>query len=371
MSTFKYLDTLRLSSDESSYLLDKLDADEMSRAVSEASSGPVARVRKSVPLRVSFHEGQVQGYRVLTRAIRPECIDVLHGGYLHVGLSASMTLTTEEGEQLELQCEVQACEHVTGKVHTIRLALASHLDSTLLGLFGQSERGGEGGELQSLGGKLLHVEDSELDAKLLRQTLRDTSVQVVDSEHGFGAIAAIEREPFDAVLCDLTLPDMSGESLIMALREHSYQGPIAIVTGIRDRGRLQGALSKGACDIVLKPYKAERLHRTLMRVLPRVEVKEPVAVQASQAPASVGVMQILARDMASLPAAVASREFDVVRFRLARIHGSARNARVRPLEIAADRALRALDRGGSIKYAAREIQGVITEWESQTVRHAA
>ncbi|MHC4976833.1 MAG: response regulator [Planctomycetota bacterium] len=364
----QFLDTLRLSSDESSYLLDKLDADEMSKGGGDES---VVRPRWSIPLRVSYADGKEQGYKVLTRAIRTSCVDVLHGGYLHAGLPASLTLTTDGGEQLVLQSTVESCAHVTGKVHTIRLALESHLEESLLRALGPRDKSGGRDELAVLGGKLLHVEDSELDTKLLHQTLRDTSVKVVDSEDGFGAIAAIEREPFDAVLCDLTLPDMSGESLIMALREHNYRGPIAIVTGIRERGRLQGALAKGACDIVLKPYKAERMRRTLMRVLPRADqIPDTTAAKRPDAMAR-NSMQVLARDMASLPAAVASREFDVVRFRLARVHGSARNAKVRTLEVAADRALRALDRGGSIKYAAREIQSILREWESMGVNRAA
>jgi CheY-like chemotaxis protein len=369
----QYLDMLRLSAEESSYLIDKLDADDMSREGGGSQGANIVRVRWSVPLRVEFADGNEQGFRVLTRAIRSDSIDVLHGGYLHTGLPCILTLMTQEGEGLVLHCTVGSCEHLSGRVHKMRLALSSHLDSTLLQSIGNRENKPGGSELSQLGGKLLHVEDSDLDTTLLHQTLKDTSVRIVDSEHGFGAIAAIERESFDAVLCDLTLPDMSGESLILALREHNFTGPIAIVTGIREKVRLQGALAAGACDILLKPYLKERMHKTLSRVLPKIGSGQMASEnQASSMSSSIAnTLQVLARDMASLPAAVASREFDVVRFRLARVHGSARNAKTRSLEIAADRAVRALDRGGAIKYAAREITAVIQEWEALSVPKAA
>ena len=134
---------------------------------------------------------------------------------------------------------------------------------------------------------MLHVEDSDLDMTLLHQTLRDSSVDIVDVDNGFGAIAAVERQSYDAVLCDLSLPDMAGETLIQSLREHDYQGPIAIVTGIRDRGRLQGALAAGACDILLKPYLMERMVRTLSRVLPMAkDIEGSMSADKSQSTAS-------------------------------------------------------------------------------------
>ncbi len=54
--------------------------------------------------------------------------------------------------------------------------------------------------------------------------------QVVSS--GEEALAACNRQRFDAALLDLAMPDMSGGQLYSALREQHYNLPVIIMTGL-------------------------------------------------------------------------------------------------------------------------------------------
>jgi signal transduction histidine kinase len=114
---------------------------------------------------------------------------------------------------------------------------------------------------------VLLVEDSLGDAELVRLRAAGTRggpilVEVAETlEEG---IALAQRQPFDAVLLDLGLPDSTGLSTIEEFRKALPRLPIIVFTGLDDLDTAINALRVGADDYLVKgELNSETLRRSV------------------------------------------------------------------------------------------------------------
>ncbi|MEX2247056.1 MAG: response regulator [Dehalococcoidia bacterium] len=124
------------------------------------------------------------------------------------------------------------------------------------------------------GKRFLHVEDDGDLRNFVGTVVRMEGGTMLVRENGRQGLLAIQQEgPFDLVIVDLGLPDVSGWELLRALGSlYSLPEdlPVVIFTasaGEQDRER---ALAMGASDYLLKPLGAVELRDCLRRRLPRL-----------------------------------------------------------------------------------------------------
>jgi DNA-binding NtrC family response regulator len=115
-----------------------------------------------------------------------------------------------------------------------------------------------------------------LEAGLALNGFRVTSVRT-----GREAIAAAQAEPFDAVVCDIFMPDGDGLSVVWALREHVPATPIILITAQGSVDLAVQALSEGASDFLAKPFEVRTVADLLRRYIGAR--REAEAAQAGQA----------------------------------------------------------------------------------------
>jgi two-component system NtrC family sensor kinase len=112
------------------------------------------------------------------------------------------------------------------------------------------------------GVRVLVVEDEEPMAELLEELLRTAghSSRVVLSAED--ALARLERETFDAVICDLVLPGMSGVTLLETLGERwpALRRRVILISGF-SQGSFQGA------RFLHKPFTRAQLLESLALVM--------------------------------------------------------------------------------------------------------
>ena len=104
-------------------------------------------------------------------------------------------------------------------------------------------------------GKLLVVDDNEMNRDMLSRRLSRRKHTVVTAENGQEALDLIERESFDVVLLDIMMPGISGIEVLKILRE-SYSAadlPIIMATAKSESEDIIEALKLGANDYVTKP----------------------------------------------------------------------------------------------------------------------
>jgi two-component system cell cycle response regulator DivK len=117
--------------------------------------------------------------------------------------------------------------------------------------------------------KILLVEDNELNQDMLRRRLARRGYDVVTAENGAQALAAAEKEPFDLILMDLRLPDISGWDVTRQLRARSANRSLKIIalTAHAMEGDRQSALDAGCDDYDTKPVDMTRLTEKIAKLL--------------------------------------------------------------------------------------------------------
>lgn len=119
---------------------------------------------------------------------------------------------------------------------------------------------------------LLHLEDSDQDAELIHALLRSRwpqcLVTVVNTEASFQS--AVQREDFDLILSDYTIPGYSGLAALQHARAACPDKPFIYLSGTIGEERAVEALRNGATDYVIKDRPA-RLISVIETALVQVE----------------------------------------------------------------------------------------------------
>lgn len=103
--------------------------------------------------------------------------------------------------------------------------------------------------------RILLVEDSPSDARLLQQSLKEVQgvlFSVTWVERLADAIAKLGEQPFDVGLIDLTLPDSSGVSTYQKILEAAPSLPVVVLTGAADETAGAEAIRRGVQDYLVK-----------------------------------------------------------------------------------------------------------------------
>jgi two-component system KDP operon response regulator KdpE len=116
--------------------------------------------------------------------------------------------------------------------------------------------------------RVLIVEDERGLRKALGINLRARDYEVTVAEDGRSALTAASREPPDAVVLDLGLPDIDGVEVIEGLRGWT-QAPIIVLSARTGEPDKVVALDAGADDYVTKPFGMDELLARLRAALRR------------------------------------------------------------------------------------------------------
>src|SRR5882757_2876288 len=102
--------------------------------------------------------------------------------------------------------------------------------------------------------RVLVVEDEPKMAELLRRGLREEGLLADVAATGEDAIWHAQCTPYDAILLDIMLPDITGMAVCRRLRTTGTWSPVLMLTA-RDAiaDRVEG-LDAGADDYLVKPF---------------------------------------------------------------------------------------------------------------------
>jgi DNA-binding response OmpR family regulator len=120
--------------------------------------------------------------------------------------------------------------------------------------------------------KILVVEDERRVANFISRALRENSYSVDIAETGARALHLASETPYDSILLDIRLPDLSGIQVCQELRQAHIDTPILMVTARSLVEQRVEGLDAGADDYLTKPFAvAELLARVRALVRRRLQ----------------------------------------------------------------------------------------------------
>ncbi len=124
------------------------------------------------------------------------------------------------------------------------------------------------------------VDDNRISRELMQRRLVREGYQVVVTESGQAALEAVQLHPIEMVLCDLHMPDMSGNEVVQELRRQQDPRalPIMIISSSDDIPSMVRSIDLGANDFLTKPVHFSLLSakmRQLLSLRPRTLVIDP------------------------------------------------------------------------------------------------
>ncbi|HET6692610.1 MAG TPA: response regulator [Miltoncostaeaceae bacterium] len=135
----------------------------------------------------------------------------------------------------------------------------------------------------SLSGRILVVDDTPGNVRLLEAVLSSAGHQVVPAASGREALAAVAECPPDVVLLDILMPGMDGYEVCRRLRADPATEalPVLMITADEDQRKVP-ALDGGADDFIRKPFEREELLARVRSLLRIKRSQDTVRAQAAQ-----------------------------------------------------------------------------------------
>ena len=123
--------------------------------------------------------------------------------------------------------------------------------------------------------KILVVDDFSTMRRIVRNLLVElgfTNTLIQEAEDGNAALALLRAQPFDLVVTDWNMPNMTGIDLLRAIRADAAlkSMPVLMVTAENNRDQIIAAAQSGVTGYVVKPFTAVTLKEKLDKIFERL-----------------------------------------------------------------------------------------------------
>ena len=118
--------------------------------------------------------------------------------------------------------------------------------------------------------KILVIEDEASIRRVLIKILSEENDSYIleEAEDGLKGLEKIKNEDYDLVLCDIKMPKMDGEEVLVAVKEI----PMVMISGHGDLETAVNTMRLGAFDYISKPPDLNRLLNTVRNALDRKQL---------------------------------------------------------------------------------------------------
>ena len=120
--------------------------------------------------------------------------------------------------------------------------------------------------------RFLVVDDQQSIRKLCSTIGNSLGFVCAEAESAEAALAHIETESPDLVLCDLKMAEMSGMDFLREIKKVLPRTEVAMMTGYGSIESAVQAIKLGAYDYVTKPFRLEEMKQKLQRMAEKVRL---------------------------------------------------------------------------------------------------
>ena len=113
---------------------------------------------------------------------------------------------------------------------------------------------------------ILVVDDAAFMRMRMAKILIEAGHDVIQAENGVDAVNKYRASKPDAVLMDITMPEMDGLTALKEIRTHDPKARVAMVTALGQQQIVLDAVKGGARDFLVKPCEGDRVLAAVARL---------------------------------------------------------------------------------------------------------
>ena len=116
--------------------------------------------------------------------------------------------------------------------------------------------------------KILTADDAAFMRKVIKDTLTKAGyTEIYEAEDGAIAVEKYNEIKPDLVLMDITMPNMDGLEALKAIRAKDGNANVVMCSAMGQESMVMDAVRSGAKDFIVKPFKPDRVLKTVTNIL--------------------------------------------------------------------------------------------------------
>jgi len=121
--------------------------------------------------------------------------------------------------------------------------------------------------------RLLIVDDNAEIREIVQEYLSDNDCMVEGVSNGKEALEKYNTNPYDIIVTDLKMPELSGIELIKLIKQKTDITEFIIITGYASVDTAIEAVKIGAFDYIVKPFRMEELKVAIKNAKEKIILK--------------------------------------------------------------------------------------------------
>ena len=114
---------------------------------------------------------------------------------------------------------------------------------------------------------IVYVVDDETDALEVFEDALSLEFTITTFSRPEEAVHAILKNPPDALVTDLVMPNMDGVEFVKNIRKTNTELPIVVMSGYGEKDQIVNLFRMGCLDFLTKPFKYQELAEKIKQVL--------------------------------------------------------------------------------------------------------
>ncbi len=116
--------------------------------------------------------------------------------------------------------------------------------------------------------KILCVDDAAFMRKVIKDTLsKNGYTDLYEAVDGADAVEKYSEIQPDLVIMDITMPNMDGLEALKAIRAKNGNANVVMCSAMGQEAMVIDAIQSGAKDFIVKPFKPDRIMKTVTTIL--------------------------------------------------------------------------------------------------------
>lgn len=104
---------------------------------------------------------------------------------------------------------------------------------------------------------VLSIDDSKAVHAFLDVCLEGTKVKLTHVMNGKQGLEEAEKNPFDLILLDWEMPEITGPEVLSRIRQRDSTTPIIMLTSKNEVEDIASMIQNGANEYIMKPFTAQ------------------------------------------------------------------------------------------------------------------